>query len=187
MSAKRVCALILFLAAAMPAAAQPPAAPPPPPNPPMTSPPMGPSPKATVKDGKTLYQRIGGYDAIAKTVDAFLPNLIAALPKLGTMATGLADASKVRNRQMIVDQICMLTGGPCIFVGRPNDVTHQGLQITQEDWDKSQGALAKTLDPGAATTRLDAWRELAVGWVFERAGDARAVERYAHAVELDPD
>ena len=69
-----------------------------------------------------------GYDAIAKTVDAFLPNLIAVLPKLGTMATGLADASKVRNRQMIVDQICMLTGGPCIFVGRPNDVTHQGLQ-----------------------------------------------------------
>jgi hemoglobin len=149
MGLKSVCAFLLFLlfgTLTVPAAAQPPAAPPPPPNPPMTSPPMGPSPKATMRDGKTLYQRIGGYDAIAKTVDAFLPNLIAALPKLGTMATGLSDASKVRNRQMIVDQICMLTGGPCIFVGRPNDVTHQGLQITQEDWDKSQGALAKTLD-----------------------------------------
>ena len=82
MSVKRVSALILFLALAAPLAAQPPA-PPPPPNPPMTSPPMGPSPKATVRDGKTLYQRIGGYDAIAKTVDAFLPNLIAALEKLG--------------------------------------------------------------------------------------------------------
>jgi len=145
MSVKRACALVLFLAAAAPAAAQPPAMPPPP-NPPMTSPPMGPSPKATVKDGKTLYQRLGGYDAIAKTVDAFLPHLIAELPKLGTMATGLSDASKVRNRQMIVDQICMLTGGPCIFVGRPNDVTHQGLAITQEDWDKSQKALGITLD-----------------------------------------
>jgi hemoglobin len=139
-------ALLLVGVLAIPLAAQPPPGPPPPPNPPMTSPPMGPSPKATVRDGKTLYQRIGGYDAIAKTVDSFLPNLIAALPKLGTMATGLSDASKVRNRQMIVDQICMLTGGPCIFVGRPNDVTHQGLDITQEDWDKSQGALGKTLD-----------------------------------------
>jgi hemoglobin len=146
MAMRALNALLLVGALAGPLAAQPPAGPPPPPNPPMTSPPMGPSPKATMRDGKTLYQRIGGYDAIAKTVDAFLPNLIAALPKLGTMATGLADASKVRNRQMIVDQICMLTGGPCIFVGRPNDVTHQGLQITQEDWDKSQGALAKTLD-----------------------------------------
>jgi hemoglobin len=145
MSMKRVSALLLVLALAAPLAAQPPG-PPPRPNPPMTSPPMGPSPKATMRDGKTLYQRIGGYDTVAKLVDAFLPNLIVALPKLGTMATGLADASKVRNRQMIVDQICMLAGGPCIFVGRPNDVTHQGLGITQEDWDKSQGALAKTLD-----------------------------------------
>ena len=76
MSVRRVCALILFLAVTAPVAAQPPAMPPPP-NPPMTSPPMGPSPKATVKDGKTLYQRLGGYDAIAKTVDAFLPHLIA--------------------------------------------------------------------------------------------------------------
>jgi hemoglobin len=142
MAVRRALALLVFLAAAAPLAAQPPA----PPNPPMTSPPMGPSPKATIRDGKTLYQRIGGYDAIAKTVDAFLPHLIAELPKLGTMATGLSDASKVRNRQMIVDQICMLTGGPCIFVGRPNDVTHQGLGITQEDWDKSQKALAITLD-----------------------------------------
>lgn len=142
MSKKRVSAVLLFVALATPLRAQPPA----PPNPPMTSPPLGPSPKATIRDGKTLYQRIGGYDVIAKTVDAFLPHLIAELPKLGTMATGLSDASKVRNRQMIVDQICMLAGGPCIFVGRPNDVTHQGLGITQEDWDKSQKALADTLD-----------------------------------------
>jgi hemoglobin len=47
---------------------------------------------------------------------------------------------------MIVDQICMLTGGPCVFVGRPNEVSHQGLEITQEMWDKSQKALADTLD-----------------------------------------
>jgi hemoglobin len=142
MSMTRVSAVFLVLALAAPLAAQPPA----PPNPPMTSPPLGPSPKATVREGKTLYQRVGGYDVIAKLVDAFLPHLIAELPKLGTMATGLSDASKVRNRQMIVDQICMLAGGPCIFVGRPNDVTHQGLGITQEDWDKSQKALGITLD-----------------------------------------
>ena len=60
MSVKRVSALILFLAVAAPLGAQPPTTPPPPPNPPMTSPPMGPSPNATVKDGKTLYQRLGG-------------------------------------------------------------------------------------------------------------------------------
>ena len=47
---------------------------------------------------------------------------------------------------MITDQICMLTGGPCVFVGRPNAVSHQGLQIDRGMWDKSQKALAAALD-----------------------------------------
>jgi len=113
---------------------------------PLAAQPPGPSPKAKIVDGKTLYQRVGGYDVVAKVVDAFLPNLQAVLPELRNMVTGLAQASRLRNRQMIVDQVCMLTGGPCVFVGRPNDVSHQGLQITQEMWDKSQKALADTLD-----------------------------------------
>src|SRR5206468_9606621 len=88
-SMKRTCALLLFLAIAAPLAAQP------------QSPPMGPSPKATIRDGKTLYQRLGGYDAIAKTVDAFLPHLLAADPKIPNMISGLSEASRMRNRQMI--------------------------------------------------------------------------------------
>jgi hemoglobin len=134
MSVRCLSALVLAAAIIVPLAGQP------------QSPPMGPSPKATVRDGKTLYQRLGGYDAIAKTVDAFLPHLLAADPKIQAMVSGLAEASRMRNRQMIVDQICMLTGGPCVFVGRPNEVSHQGLEITQELWDKSQKALADTLD-----------------------------------------
>jgi hemoglobin len=134
MSARRLSALLFAVALTAPLAAQ------------SQSPPIGPSPKAQVRDGKTLYQRLGGYDAIAKTVDAFLPHLQAADPKIPNMISGLSQASRLRNRQMIVDQICMLTGGPCVFVGRPNDVTHQGLEITQELWDKSQKALADTLD-----------------------------------------
>ena len=130
MSRQRIATLLLLLTLVAPLAAQPP----------------GPSPKSTVRDGKTLYQRLGGYDVIAKVVDAFLPHLQAAVPQLRDMVTGLAQASRLRNRQMIVDQICMLTGGPCVFVGRPNEVSHQGLEITQEMWDKSQKALGDTLD-----------------------------------------
>lgn len=60
------------------------------------------------------------------------------------------------------------------------------LALSSDDT-PSAAALAKTLDPGTAKDKSDAWRELAVGWVLERAGDARAVDRYAHASELDPD
>jgi len=60
--------------------------------------------------------------------------------------SGLSDASRLRNRQMITEQICMLTGGPCVFVGRPNAVSHQGLRIDRGMWEKSQKALADALD-----------------------------------------
>jgi len=59
------------------------------------------------------------------------------------------------------------------------------LALSSDDT-PSAAALAKTLDPGTAKDKNDAWRELAVGWVLERAGDARAADRYTHAAALDP-
>jgi hemoglobin len=112
---------------------------------PLAAQPPGPSPLAPVRGGQTLYQRLGGYDTIAKTVVAFLANL-AKDPAVSSMVTGLSEASRLRNRQMITEQLCMLTGGPCVFVGRPNDVSHQGLNIDRGMWDKSQQALAAALD-----------------------------------------
>ncbi|MBK7400506.1 MAG: hypothetical protein IPJ34_30700 [Myxococcales bacterium] len=60
------------------------------------------------------------------------------------------------------------------------------LALTSDDT-PSAVQLAKTLTPKDARSKEDAWRELAVGWVLERAGDSRSVDRYAHALELDPD
>lgn len=60
------------------------------------------------------------------------------------------------------------------------------LALSSDDT-PSAAALAKTLDPGTAKDKADAWRELTVGWVLERAGDSRAADRYSHAVQLDPD
>jgi len=59
------------------------------------------------------------------------------------------------------------------------------LALSSDDT-PSAAALAKTLDPGTAKDKNDAWRELAVGWVLERAGDARAVDRYLNSANLDP-
>lgn len=94
---------------------------------------------------KSLYLRLGGYDAIAKIVDDFLPRL-AKDPKIASMIGGLADTSKMRNRQLIVDQICHETGGPCLYIGRTMEASHQGLGITDELWEFSQKTLGETLD-----------------------------------------
>ena len=95
---------------------------------------------------KTLYERLGGYDGIAKVVDAFPPHLMKADPKIPPMFTGLADTSKQRNRQLIVDQLCMLTGGPCLYIGRTMEGSHQGLNITEEMWKAQLQAWADTMD-----------------------------------------
>ena len=97
-------------------------------------------------DPKSLYKRLGGYDAIANIVDHFPPHLLAADPKIPPMFTGLADTSKMRNRQMIVDQVCMLSGGPCLYIGRTMEASHQGLNIDADMWTKQMKAWADTLD-----------------------------------------
>lgn len=94
---------------------------------------------------RPLYQRLGGYDAIAKIVDEFLPRL-AKDPKVASMIGGLAETSRMRNRQLIVDQICHETGGPCLYIGRTMEASHQGLGITDELWEFSQKMLGETLD-----------------------------------------
>jgi hypothetical protein len=40
-----------------------------------------------------------------------------------------------RARQLLVDQICSLSGGPCYYIGRDMKTSHVGLGITESEWD----------------------------------------------------
>lgn len=51
-----------------------------------------------------------------------------------------------RIRQLIVDQLCAVTGGPCFYTGRDMKTTHKGLGISSSDWDLSVKHLVATLD-----------------------------------------
>jgi hemoglobin len=94
---------------------------------------------------KSLYQRLGGYDAIAAVTDDFIARL-AADPSLGRFFKGHSTSSLQRIRQHIVDQLCGATGGPCFYTGRDMKTTHAGLAITKADWDTSVKHLVATLD-----------------------------------------
>jgi len=93
----------------------------------------------------TLYKRLGGYDAIAAVTDDFLGKLLAE-PRFAKFFTGASTDSKQRIRQHIVDQLCMATGGPCLYTGRTMKAAHVGLGITEEDWNVAVGDLVATLD-----------------------------------------
>jgi hemoglobin len=94
---------------------------------------------------KSLYERLGGYDAIAAVTDDFIGRL-ATDPTESRFFVGHSDDSIQRIRQHIVDQLCQVTGGPCVYKGRDMKTAHKGLGITQADWDISVKHLVATLD-----------------------------------------
>lgn len=93
----------------------------------------------------TLYKRMGGYDVIAAVVDDFIGQLgkDEAFKRFGG---GRSMDSLHRTRQLVVDQICNLAGGPCVYIGRDAKTVHAGLAITQEEWDLSVKHFQVALD-----------------------------------------
>jgi hemoglobin len=92
-----------------------------------------------------LYKRLGGYDALAAVVDDFLPRLLND-PQLKRFFGGVSTNSASRIRQLVVDQLCAATGGPCVYIGRDMKTAHAGLGISSADWDRSVEHLVATLD-----------------------------------------
>jgi len=93
----------------------------------------------------TLYKRLGGYDALAAVTDDFVGRL-AGDPSIGRFFAGHSTDSLKRIRQLVVDQLCFATGGPCVYIGRDTKTTHAGLGITEKDWETSVKHLVATLE-----------------------------------------
>ena len=94
---------------------------------------------------KSLYQRIGGYDALAAVVDDFVGRLVTD-KQFERFFVGHSDDSKKRIRQHILDQFCAATGGPCIYTGRDMKTAHAGLGITEAECDAAAKHLVASLD-----------------------------------------
>ena len=94
---------------------------------------------------KSLYHRMGGYDVIAAVVDDFL-GLLRDDPAFKRFGGGRSQGSLKRARQLIVDQICAATGGPCVYFGRNMKSSHEGLAITDAEWESSVKKLTAALE-----------------------------------------
>jgi hemoglobin len=94
---------------------------------------------------RSLYERLGGYDAIAAAVDDLLGRLVGD-PQLGVYWRGHSKDSMKRDRQLIVDFLCAATGGPVVYRGRDMKTSHEGLQISENDWKIFMGHTVATLD-----------------------------------------
>jgi hemoglobin len=93
---------------------------------------------------QSLYQRLGGYDAIAAATDDLLARLQAD-PQLGGYWKGASSDNRRKARQLIVDFMVESAGGPAFYNGRSMQVSHDGMHISDSDWQVFMRHSAATL------------------------------------------
>jgi hemoglobin len=100
---------------------------------------------AAKAEDKSLYQRLGGYDAIAAVSDEFIARLTNDEQEK-RFFIGFSTDSKLRIRQLLVDLVCKSSGGPCVYTGRDMKTAHAGAGITKADWDRSLKIFGEVLN-----------------------------------------
>src|SRR5207249_6517578 len=93
---------------------------------------------------KTLYERLGGYDAISAVADDLLPRLQAD-SQLARFWQHRGEDGLRREKQLLVDFLCSNAGGPLYYTGRDMKISHEGMKISESDWSRFLGHLNATL------------------------------------------
>ena len=95
--------------------------------------------------GKSLYERLGGYDGISAAVDEILPRLMAD-SGLGRFWKHRGADGLARERQLLIDFLCNASGGPMYYTGRGMKLVHKGMGIGDGDWSAFMGHIGAALD-----------------------------------------
>jgi hemoglobin len=94
---------------------------------------------------KTLYERLGGYDAISAVANDLLRRLRAD-PVLARFWQNRGEDGVRREIQLLIDYLCSSAGGPLYYTGRDMKTSHKGMKITERDWSAFMGHVNATLE-----------------------------------------
>lgn len=102
---------------------------------------------AATQESATLYDRLGGKDAIAAVVNDFV-NAVDADDRIKNEAVAerLKGVNVDELKAKITNLVCQGAGGPCEYKGRNMKQAHVGLYITNAEFDIVVENLVKTLD-----------------------------------------
>ncbi len=93
----------------------------------------------------TLYERLGGYDAISAVLDELMPRLDADT-QLNRFWKYRGEDGLKREKQLNIDFLCASAGAPMYYTGRDMRTTHKGLKISESDWSLFMGHLKASLE-----------------------------------------
>lgn len=97
---------------------------------------------ASTRSNASLYDRLGQKPAITAVVDDFVGN-VAADTRINSF---FAKTDLPHLKQMLVEQICQATGGPCTYTGKDMRTAHEGMNITDDQFNALVEDLVKSLD-----------------------------------------
>lgn len=96
----------------------------------------------TAVESTTLYERIGGEEAVHRLIDRFYVRIIAD-PEL---APSFRHVAMDKLRHMQFEFFAAALDGPVHYTGRPIVHAHQGLRITLRDYQRFVHHLFETLE-----------------------------------------
>jgi hemoglobin len=91
---------------------------------------------------QTLFERLGGKNAIVAVVDDFVARCAAD----SRINPKFARTDVPRLKAMLVDQVTSATGGPATYTGRSMRETHDGMGVTAGEFDALVADLVATLN-----------------------------------------
>jgi hemoglobin len=88
---------------------------------------------STAMSKATLYERLGGYDAISALANDLLPRMQED-KQLARFYRHRGEDGLRRSKQLLIDFLCSSAGGPLYYTGRDMKITHKGMNISESDW-----------------------------------------------------
>ena len=89
----------------------------------------------------SLYQRLGGHPALTAVVDDAIGN-VSTDPRINQRFAN-AGPGLTNN---LVELVCARSGGPCVYKGRDMSISHEGMQIRDDEFDALIEDFVKSLD-----------------------------------------
>ena len=97
-----------------------------------------------------LFQALGGKAGLVKLMDDFMQRLLAD-PRT---EVHFKQADQPRVKAQLVDQFCVLSGGPCVYKGAQMKPVHRALDITKADFNALVEVLQAAMDAQGIAFRV---------------------------------
>jgi hemoglobin len=109
-----------------------------------------PGKRAEMTGKPSLYNRLGGEEAIARVVDDFIANVVADPQIKESHRKHFVEGDVKRLKRLLIDQTGEATGGPQKYTGKNMKDAHRGMGIDDGDFNALVDDLRRALDSNKA-------------------------------------